>query len=62
MAPDADTRKRGHATRGLVCESCGGQCWRVVYTRGRDEGVIQRLRTCRTCGQKIVTWETRIPT
>jgi hypothetical protein len=55
------TAESGRPPRGLVCDACGGWRWRVVYTRGRRDGVLQRLRVCQTCGGRTVTWERQIP-
>jgi hypothetical protein len=42
--------------RGLACRKCGCRDWRVVYTRERARG-IRRLRACRNCDHRLVTFE-----
>ena len=48
----------GHA--GLRCWRCGGQRFRVIYTRAAAGGKIIRRRACRKCGTRITTWEKMI--
>jgi hypothetical protein len=50
-----------HDTRGLACLACGSDRLRVVYTRGRNGGVVQRRRECRDCKQRATTWERVVP-
>ncbi len=58
MATRAGTKQRStDEARGLVCDGCGGRKWRVVYTRGRLDQVVQRRRECKGCGRRITTWE-----
>lgn len=45
--------------RGLLCPECECAHLPVVYTR-RQGNRIKRLRECRHCGKRIVTYE-RIP-
>ncbi len=47
--------------RGLSCLACGSDRLRVVYTRGRNGGVVQRRRECRACKQRATTWEKIVP-
>jgi hypothetical protein len=47
--------------RGLSCLACGSDRLRVVYTRGRNGGVVQRRRECRDCKQRATTWERVVP-
>jgi len=49
----SDTQRGG----GLECRSCGCRHFHVIRTR-RDDGVIERRRQCRACGQRITTRET----
>ena len=44
------------ADHGLVCRKCQGQDFTVVYTRHR-RGHIVRSRKCKTCGERMITWE-----
>ena len=48
-------------TRGLHCLGCGSDRLRVVYTRDKSCGVIQRRRECRECGGRLTTWERIVP-
>src|SRR5215831_10077234 len=48
-------------TKGLRCLSCGSQRLRVVYTRPKPHGVVQRRRECRDCKQRATTWEKMVP-
>lgn len=41
---------------GLCCRSCGCEEMPVYYSR-RAFGRIRRVRKCRHCGRKVVTWE-----
>ena len=45
---------------GLVCHKCGGDRWRVIYTRGKPGGKLMRRRECRACSTRITTRETRL--
>lgn len=42
--------------RGLRCQACGHQSFRVVYVRPAPGGVLRR-RECRNCGTRITTSE-----
>ena len=44
-------------TKGLVCRVCGGQSFRVIYTRRADGGRLMRRRECKRCGRRFTTWE-----
>ena len=46
--------------RGLVCRQCGGQRFRVLYTRRATGCRLIRRRECRDCGGRITTWERAI--
>jgi RecJ-like exonuclease len=39
--------------RDLVCPRCGGEHFRVVYTRRAPGGKIVRSRECRHCGRRV---------
>jgi transcriptional regulator NrdR family protein len=43
--------------RGLRCTACGGKRLKVIYTRPKPGGRVVRRRECKTCGQRITTWE-----
>ena len=45
------------ARPGLVCRKCGGEHFRVYYTRPATGGRIMRRRVCRHCGNMITTYE-----
>jgi hypothetical protein len=47
--------------RGLRCLVCGSDRLRVVYTRDRSGGVVQRRRECRDCKMRATTWERVVP-
>ena len=47
---------RDESTSGLVCRHCGCRHLPVYYTR-RQNGRIIRVRECRHCGRRLVTWE-----
>ena len=66
VEPDGGQVRTGNADRtsttkgiekGLRCRTCGSGQLSVVYTRGRRGGVVQRRRECRTCGERVTTWE-----
>ena len=44
--------------RGIECRQCGCRHFRVVYTRAAWGGKIRRVRECRHCGRRIMTYET----
>ena len=56
MKPD----KEGDEQRGLQCRNCGGQRFRVVYTRRAWGRKVVRRRECRECGERLTTWERAI--
>ena len=43
--------------RGIVCRSCGGGEFKVIYTRASWGERIVRRRECLRCGQRLTTWE-----
>ena len=45
------------AAMGLRCRKCGGQKFRVVYTRAARERAIRRRRECLACGTRVTTTE-----
>ena len=49
-------QKRPPKGKGLTCRKCGG--WRFVtyYTRKRRDCIL-RSRQCKTCGERMITWE-----
>ena len=57
MSPSKTRQPR----RGLLCPDCDSGQLRVVYTRGKDHGVVQRRRECRQCGCRVTTWEQILP-
>lgn len=42
--------------RGLECRQCGCRHFEVCYTR-QQENQIMRVRQCRHCGRRLVTYE-----
>ena len=60
-APQEPVRGGSTDHRGLFCLGCGGQQLRVVYTRPKSGGVVQRRRECRNCKQRATTWERVVP-
>jgi transcriptional regulator NrdR family protein len=46
--------------RGLRCRQCGCGHLRVVYTRAKAGGRVMRRRECRSCGERVTTWERAI--
>jgi transcriptional regulator NrdR family protein len=55
-----ETPKQIPGQAGLRCHKCGGQQFRVVYTRAAIGGKIIRRRECRGCGMRVTTWERAI--
>jgi transcriptional regulator NrdR family protein len=55
-----DNPKKVENDRGLQCRQCGRRHFRVVYTRAAWGGRIIRRRECRTCGERLTTWERAI--
>lgn len=53
-------KKEADDQRGLKCRSCGGQRFRVIYTRASWGAKILRRRQCRRCGTRLTTWERAI--
>jgi hypothetical protein len=49
------------SVRGLACLACGSGRLRVVYTRDKSNGVVQRRRECRDCRGRLTTWERVVP-
>jgi transcriptional regulator NrdR family protein len=45
---------------GLRCRRCGNAELRVVYTRRRPGGKVERRRECTECGNRITTREREI--
>jgi len=45
---------------GLHCRRCGHQQLKVVYTRRRPGGKVDRRRECRKCGTRISTREREV--
>ena len=43
--------------RGVECDQCGCTRLRVIYTRRRWDGTLVRRRECRSCRNRITTWE-----
>jgi len=44
------------SARGLICRTCGGRGFSVLYTRSRH-GYIVRNRKCKCCGHRMLTKE-----
>jgi transcriptional regulator NrdR family protein len=42
---------------GLQCPQCGCRHLPVTYTRPKPGGRIMRVRNCRHCGRRVVTFE-----
>jgi transcriptional regulator NrdR family protein len=60
MRLDDEDRKRITASdvpRGLVCPHCGCSHFWTTHTRYPELGVIKRHKTCRMCGERIVSYE-----
>jgi transcriptional regulator NrdR family protein len=45
---------------GLRCRRCGHDELRVVYTRRRPGGTVDRRRECKRCGTRITTREREV--
>jgi transcriptional regulator NrdR family protein len=45
---------------GICCPQCGGSQLRTTHTEPLQDGRIRRRKTCRNCGHKLVTYESRI--
>lgn len=43
--------------RGFRCRRCGGERFRVIYTRRVRGAALMRRRECRGCATRITTWE-----
>lgn len=43
-------------TRGIECPSCGCRHLYVLYTRHRATAIV-RVRQCRHCQRRVVTYE-----
>jgi len=52
--------KPNEEPRGLRCQKCHGNQFRVVYTRAAWGGKLVRRRECRKCGERLTTWEREI--
>lgn len=55
-----ESAKESVRQAGLRCWKCGGQQFRVIYTRSAPGGKIIRRRACLECGTRITTWERMI--
>lgn len=44
------------AQQGIECPSCGCRHIPVLYTRHRSRKTV-RVRQCRNCGRRVVTYE-----
>ena len=44
-------------SKGLECPGCGCRHLPVTYTRPKPGGRIMRVRNCRHCGRRVVTFE-----
>jgi transcriptional regulator NrdR family protein len=55
-----ESPKASASDAGLHCWKCGGQRFRVVYTRAAAGGKIIRRRACRARRTRITTWEKMI--
>ncbi len=42
---------------GLRCPACGGNAFRVLYTRKLPGGAVRRYRRCLHCRRNVVTIE-----
>jgi hypothetical protein len=61
-SPKAEaSRPSATSHRGLYCLACGSDRLRVVYTRDKSGGVVQRRRECRDCKRRATTWERAVP-
>jgi hypothetical protein len=61
IAASAGSRSQGASVRGLFCLTCGSDRLRVVYTRHKTGGIVQRRRECRDCKCRTTTWEKIVP-
>ena len=50
----------GHGD-GLCCAKCGCAHLPVLYTRRHPGNRIKRVRECRHCGHRLVTYESASP-
>jgi len=57
----ASSRSQTPGVRGLFCQTCGSNRLRVVYTRDKTGGIVQRRRECRDCKVRVTTWERVVP-
>ena len=58
---ESDDRKLPVApAKGIRCPGCGCRDLRVVYTRKNMVNRIKRVRECRYCHRRIVTFERSI--
>lgn len=44
------------ASAGFLCPSCGRRKLFVVYTRNREDRIL-RVRQCRFCSRRVMTFE-----
>ena len=42
---------------GIACRKCGCRDLRVYYTRPAGQSQIKRVKLCRHCGTRVVTYE-----
>lgn len=52
----AKEARQAKAKEGLCCRHCGCSEMPVYYTR-RSLGKIKRVRQCRNCLKRVMTWE-----
>jgi len=60
VEPKSTAENPAEDPRGLRCRACGGQRFRVVYTRRAWGRKVVRRRECRNCGVRVTTWERAI--
>lgn len=52
----AKQKRKEVEVKGIRCPNCHCRDWRVGYTRP-SENRIRRVRICRNCGKKLITFE-----
>jgi len=60
MGLQREAKKPEDEQLGLRCRQCGGQRFRVVYTRAAWGRKVVRRRECCQCGERVTTWERAI--
>lgn len=55
--PDSGVQPSDSPPDGLACPACGCRHLPVLFTRPHPGGKIRRVRECRHCGRRVISYE-----